>query len=736
MSSIIKKMSKILRDPNESLYNTSSSPSNSSTEEDITASNLPELKIQKFEETELKPPSYSKEDIIIKAIEQFRKELHSLTQLPPTKPITSIFTSKTKAESTMEQNLFEAVQRAVSIALRFQKINAHSINKKQSTHNNADDYSKKNVNYKGLDKLIFQLYDKKKSLENFAIKGIMVSMITIINLYLDDVYGNNISEDIFIEIYRRYLLFNNCCPFLEEDFPLAFNEFFKTFNIKFKLLELFSDIYWDSVFKYKDLCDVFLRNYKQQSTLDSVNNNNNNTKTPIKKETQDTMNKIIGVLWKCMSPLKKQISEKLKIYEYICSSNIELSEFIMKQKQLYVFDYSNINDMNIKQQLPSKQSTQLINVNNVCNSNSNNNVNNNIISINETNPNNINTTVLNSNITDNSTNISWEGGSEDIMEGDERELLTSFQTTIETLTETSRLKTTMNSLQDELDKKETNVDCINIETNTKKTIKESTSLFSTTSITNKINSIGFMGCIKGNSFYTERFNTDDYKNLNYKYESSLYKNNTPSSKAKQLVNSLLLDNNNINTNEQHPSCIYNISTSTSSSSNSIPSNQTTSITNNNKNNTHTNISSNDNTNNITPIELGYAKSLSKKSKVDFFQHIQTIEREKVKEEMKEDTRTNDEIINDINTVNDNTQRNTGKKKNKRKHKKKKQFVGVNNGDVNNNTNIINTSSSKSKSCFDNDVDLFKNALNSERVYAWQTQKINPSISPQWIELIS
>jgi hypothetical protein len=69
-------------------------------------------------------------------------------------------------------------------------------------------------------------------------------------------------------------------------------------------------------------------------------------------------------------------------------------------------------------------------------------------------------------------------------------------------------------------------------------------------------------------------------------------------------------------------------------------------------------------------------------------------------------------------------------------KKKKQFVGVNNGDVNNNTNIINTSSSKSKSCFDNDVDLFKNALNSERVYAWQTQKINPSISPQWIELIS
>ena len=283
MSSIIKKMSKILRDPNESLYNTSSSPSNSSTEEDITASNLPELKIQKFEETELKPPSYSKEDIIIKAIEQFRKELHSSTQLTPTKPITSIFTSKTKAESTMEQNLFEAVQRAVSIALRFQKINAHSINKKQLTQNNADDYSKKNVNYKGLDKLIFQLYDKKKSLENFAIKGIMVSMITIINLYLDDVYGNNISEDIFIEIYRRYLLFNNCCPFLEEDFPLAFNEFFKTFNIKFKLLELFSDIYWDSVFKYKDLCDVFLRNYKQQSTLDSVNNNNN-TKTPIKRK--------------------------------------------------------------------------------------------------------------------------------------------------------------------------------------------------------------------------------------------------------------------------------------------------------------------------------------------------------------------------------------------------------------------------------------------------------------------
>ena len=149
MSSIIKKMSKILRDPNESLYNTSSSPSNSSTEEDITASNLPELKIQKFEETELKPPSYSKEEIIIKAIEQFRKELHSSNQLLQTKPITSIFTSKTKAESTMEQNLFEAVQRAVSIALRFQKINAHSINKKQLTHNNVDDYSKKNVNYKG-----------------------------------------------------------------------------------------------------------------------------------------------------------------------------------------------------------------------------------------------------------------------------------------------------------------------------------------------------------------------------------------------------------------------------------------------------------------------------------------------------------------------------------------------------------------------------------------------------------
>ena len=563
-------------------------------------------------------------------------------------------------------------------------------------------------------------------------KGIMLSMITIINLYLDDVYGNNMPEDIFTKIYRRYLHSNNCCPFLEQDFPLAFNEFFKSFNFKPELWELFSDIYWDSVFKYKDLCDVFLRSYKNQSAVDG---NNNTAKASVKKEKQDTMNKIIDVLWKCMSPLKKQISEKLKIYEHTRSSNIELSEFIMKQKQSIIFDYSNINDISIQQVAPSPSTppTQLSNVNNVFNSNNGNTVN-----INETTPNNINTTILNSNITDNSTNISWEGGSEEILEGDEIEtsgLLTSIQTAI--LTETSRFKANTTSLQEEPDKKETNIDCISIETNNKKAIQDPTSLFSTSSITNKINRIGFMGCIKGNSFYTERFNTDDYKNLNCKYDTSLYKNNTPSSNAKQLVNSLLLDNNSINTNDR-PSCIYNISTSTSSPSNSIPPNQATSLS-NAKSNAITSTSSGSNIiNNMTPIELGYAKTLAKKSKVDFFQHIQTLERETVKEDTKEDTRTNEEIINDINTVNESTRRNAGKKKNKRKHKKRKQFAGgnnTNNGEVNNN-NIINTGSSKSKSCFDNDVDLFKNALSSEQVYAWQTQKISPSISPQWIKLIS
>ena len=96
----------------------------------------------------------------------------------------------------------------------------------------------------------------------------------------------------------------------------------KKYQLNFTLSELFSDIFWDVVFSYKQLTCCFISNINGQVT----------------EIVHGTMMKIITALWITVLPLKKQISELLDI-EKIIGPKPDLATFVVQQKEANDKDY-------------------------------------------------------------------------------------------------------------------------------------------------------------------------------------------------------------------------------------------------------------------------------------------------------------------------------------------------------------------------------------------------------------
>ena len=245
-----------------------------------------------------------KEKVIMNALIHFHQKI---IKSEPTKVIE--YTQQ--SDYPQEMKLYTAVENSVRNKLINKKVQS-------SSSNNKDIFSCVN-----LGKLLFGVRGKNKTLEFFAIKVIIISMINLLNEIVSSLITNfnyqnsvNVDIEIFVHLYKKFLVMSNICPYIEKDYSLTFDSFRKKYQMNFTLCELFSDIFWDVVFSYKQLSCCFISNINGQVT----------------EIVHGTMMKIITALWITELPLKKQISELLDI-EKIIGKKPDLATFIVQQKE-------------------------------------------------------------------------------------------------------------------------------------------------------------------------------------------------------------------------------------------------------------------------------------------------------------------------------------------------------------------------------------------------------------------
>ena len=238
-----------------------------------------------------------KERVILNALIRFNKEINS----EPKK----VIEYRVQSDYAQEMKLYNAVENSVRTKL---------LNKSSSSKN------KDIASCVNLGKLLFGVRGKNKILEFFPIKVIIISMINLLNeivpaLLLRYTYESSVDNEIFENLYNKFLVMCNICPFIEGDYSLTFDSFKTKYQLHFTLSELFSDIFWDVVFSYKELSSSFISNING----DVTENVHGYTK------------KIINALWITKLPLKKQISELLDI-EKIIGTKPDLANFIVQEK--------------------------------------------------------------------------------------------------------------------------------------------------------------------------------------------------------------------------------------------------------------------------------------------------------------------------------------------------------------------------------------------------------------------
>ena len=590
---LLKNMSKILKNPTISLYTS------------ITSETSPHFTTQKLCNNELQPPPYSKDDLqIISSLEQLKQSIDVSQQLSQIKTITTIFTPKSKTDTSFDKALFDEIYRKLAKTFDFVV---------------KEEYQE-NVNLKGfdlsnIDKFLHSLIEEKQSLEHFAMKSLIVSFITMVNVYISSISGFIISdasvdvvndsvsdvnvnvddddyyyvynehptqsnvvavnEDIFVELYEKYLVICTNSSVVEKEFPIALREYCSAFNTKVSVKDVFVEIYWETVFKNKDINELFVKCFYKQLTLD--------------EKVKESVNCIINVL-KGIVTLKKEITQNLNVYEFVSTSRMELADVIAFHKKSI--------DNNSKDD-------------------------------------------------NNSVQVSSEGGSE------------------------------------------CNYECEEVESNVNVNVKINNNTSSNSS-NNKVDSVNEIVRFQSyNVLLDESVNTSNNNNNNSKDKES----NTVgiANCIDNIVLDSVVDETNIG-NNYLDCCLFD---------------------NNNGSN---------NSNNVNEI---ISDSTIKEDVCKCNNNSN--------DDVIKDTRTIEDIINEINTVNGIVSKGSVKKKNKKKPKKRKENCNDRcNGDGGRRCD----KNDKDKSCFDNVVDLFKHTINREQVFAWQTQKINPRISSQWIKEIS
>ena len=211
-----------------------------------------------------------------------------------------------------------------------------------------------NLTFNDIDKKISGLKEKNKYFEFVAIKSIMISltnlMTELIHNYLEknerlisDIINEENKEDkkydlefknlenfirfevnIFEDIYKDFVSLSNLCSSeLEELFILSINNFREKYQMHFTLSELFTDIFWNSIFHNKKLCTLFINSYCNDEIYGDI-------KTCLKK--------ILKTIFDVNIPLKHQIVELLGLHQLENNDKNDLMTLIVNQKNKHHSD--------------------------------------------------------------------------------------------------------------------------------------------------------------------------------------------------------------------------------------------------------------------------------------------------------------------------------------------------------------------------------------------------------------
>lgn len=264
---------------------------------------------------------YFNKDNIVNGIENFKRRIPDLNK------------SKFEKDNTFEKNVYSKIEDRIR-----EYLNKYKCEKLSQLRDFENNYIMKIINF------------QKKSLnyKYIFIKGIIIGLINIINDWLgkeylkslEDNQSNNDKEDFILDCYEKYEILKKICYFLEKDFSLFIDNFKDNNKLEFKFINLFSDIFWDYVFRIKDINIYFTKNCVIEKIDEKVN---------------ETMNNITNILYSIDLSYKKMFGDLLNI-TCIKSENIFLMDYVIKyrnpsnNKNIYFIDNKSINNINEKKE--------------------------------------------------------------------------------------------------------------------------------------------------------------------------------------------------------------------------------------------------------------------------------------------------------------------------------------------------------------------------------------------------
>lgn len=260
-------------------------------------------------------------------IDIFNLDLEEYSFNKKYKNIVSSYSSEEDLD--FEKNVYEFVDNRIKLYYKsFKNVKPHILDEKKNDIKKFNNEIKKILMYE----------QKVEALSCLGFKSIVMSLHSLIIDLLSNtnieiriknkkekehiLFNNDNNLIIFIALLAKYNKIKDICPYIENDFKEIIQNFENEKKMKISLSALFTDLYWDHVFKISSINKKFLKGY----TL-------NNFKVNLSyEESKNAMKNIIDILIECDSPYKKNIGILLNL-PYIRKKDIFLMNYIIKHKK-------------------------------------------------------------------------------------------------------------------------------------------------------------------------------------------------------------------------------------------------------------------------------------------------------------------------------------------------------------------------------------------------------------------
>ena len=275
-----------------------------------------------------------------------------------------------KINKTKSMNIYNAINREIHIILHGKK-NLEKKNCIFLTEPDKNSFELSILKNSLYDKKICNLKETNKIFEFIAIKTLMISitnyMSELIDTYVQhfennekknlgqspiSVTGWENNEEIYIGIYKDFVKKSNICSELEEALEFSLGSFKTKYQMNFTLSELFTDIFWNSIFHNKILCKLFIDTYSNINDIDKKIN----------------LEKIRKVIFGMNIPLKHHIIDLLGLRHIEQDEKNDLMTLISEMKNEYHYKIMKLEkekEIEKEKMEMNKNESDEININNI-----------------------------------------------------------------------------------------------------------------------------------------------------------------------------------------------------------------------------------------------------------------------------------------------------------------------------------------------------------------------------------